>query len=114
MIAGLFNAWFTLAHRSRTADGSGGFTESYASSYATERGRMSMLGKTSGRSQERQIGQQLTEWVSHMFYCRTGVPIERGDQITDDNGVNYLVLAVRQPTKGNHIEAECREVQQGQ
>lgn len=114
MIAGTFNEWFTLAHRVRTPDGLGGFAFSY-SEYATERGRMSHLGKAASKSQEREIGQQLQEWVSQIFYCRFGVAIVRGDQITDSSGVNYLVLAVRTPSAlpRNHIEAECRQVEAG-
>jgi hypothetical protein len=115
MIAGTFNEWFTLAHATRTPDGQGGFVVTHVT-YATERGRMSHLGKTSSKSQERLIGEQLTEWISEIFYCRFGVPIVRDDIITDSNGVAYLVLAVRTPSAlpRNHIEAECREVQQGQ
>ncbi len=115
MIAGTFNEWFTLAHRTRSADGQGGFIESYATTYATEHGRMSHLGKNSSRSQERHMEGQLEEWISHIFYCRPGVPIQRGDQITDSGGVKYLVLATRTPSArpARHIEAECREVQQG-
>jgi hypothetical protein len=115
MIAGTFNEWFTLAHKSRTSDGQGGFTFSFVT-YATEHGRMSHLGKGSSRSPEPNIGSQLEEWEAHIFYCRNGVAIQRGDQITDSSGVNYLVLGLRRPSARpiRHIEAECREVQQGQ
>jgi len=116
MIAGTFNEWFTLAHRVRTSDGQGGFTQSYATAYATERGRMSHLGRASSKSSEPLIGEQLEEFVSHLFYCRSAVALERGDQVTDSAGVTYLVLALRRPSAfpRRHIEAECREVQQGQ
>lgn len=115
MIAGTFNEWFTLAHRVRTPDGQGGFIDTYPTPYATERGRMSHLGKTSSKSQEREIGEQLVEWVNQIFYCRFGVAIVRGDQITDSLGVNYLVLAVRTPSAlpRSHVEAECRQVEAG-
>ena len=115
MIGGTFNEWFTLAHKSRTADTQGGFTFTYAL-YGTEHGRMSHLGKGSGKGGEPNIGEQLEEWEAHIFFCRAGVPIQRGDQITDEGGINYLVLAVRRPSARpiRHIEAECREVQQGQ
>jgi hypothetical protein len=115
MIAGTFNEWFTLRHKARASDGQGGWTYAWTQ-YATERGRMSRLGRGASRSEERAIGPQLQEWVSHIFFCRPGVLIERGDQITDSAGVNYLVLAVRAPSAkpARHLEAECREVQQGQ
>jgi hypothetical protein len=119
MIAGTFNEWFTLSHRTRTSDGQGGWTEAYVD-YAGgtaggngEHARLTLLGKAAGKSQEMRMGPQLEEWVSHMFFCRMGVAIERGDRITDSRGVRYLVLGVREPSH-NHIEAECREVQHGQ
>jgi len=115
MIAGTFNEWFTLYHKTRTSDGQGGSTYSWTQ-YATERGRMSHLGRAASKSQEREVGQELAEWITHIFFCRPGVPVERGDQITDSSGVSYLVLAVRAPSAkpARHLEAECREVQQGQ
>jgi hypothetical protein len=120
MISGTFNEWFTLAHKTRTSDGQGGSTFTYTV-YADrgagtgEHGRMSHLGKGSSKSSEPNIGSQLEGWVSHLFFCRAGVAIERGDQITDEAGVNYLVIAVRKPSArpARHIEAECREVQEG-
>ncbi len=114
MIAGTFNEWFTLYHKTRASDGQGGWTYSFTQ-YASERGRMSRLGRGSSRGEEHAMGQQLQEWMSHIFFCRPGVPIERGDQITDSSGVKYLVLAVRAPSAKppRHLEAECREVQQG-
>ncbi len=115
MIGGTFNEWFALAHKHRTADGQGGFTYTYVN-YATEHGRMSHLGKGSGKGREPNIGSQLEEWESHIFYVRAGVALERGDQITDEAGINYLALGIRRPSARpiRHIEAECREVQQGQ
>jgi len=114
MISGTFNEWFTLAHKVRAADGQGGFTFSYVT-YATEHGRMSHLGRGTSRAQEPNIGEQLEEWQSHLFYCRQGVALERGDQITDSSGVVYLVLGLRRPSAKpiRQIEAECREVQDG-
>jgi hypothetical protein len=114
MIAGTFNEWFTLYRKTRTPDTMGGSTYVWTQ-YATERGRMSHLGKAASKSEESDIGAQLQEWVSHMFYCRSGVPIQRGDQVTDSSAVSYLVLAVRHPSArpARHIECECREVQQG-
>jgi hypothetical protein len=115
MIAGTFNEWFTLAHKTRTGDGQGGWTYTWAQ-YATERGRLSRMGRGDAKSEERTIGAQLQEWASHLFFCRPAVPVERGDQITDSSGVNYLVLAVRSPSAipRRHLECECREVQAGQ
>lgn len=115
MIAGTFNEWFTLAHKVRTSDGQGGFTFAWQT-YATERGRMSHLGRETTAGQEPRIGEQLVQWETHVFYCRAGVAIERGDQITDSSGIVYLVLGLRRPSAKpvGHIEAECREVQQGQ
>jgi hypothetical protein len=115
MIAGTFNEWFTLCHKTRASDGQGGWIYTWTQ-YATERGRMSRLGHAASRSEEHAIGPQLQEWVSHIFFCPPGVLIERGDQITDSAGVNYLVLAVRAPSAkpARHLGAECREVQQGQ
>ena len=115
MIGGAFNEWFTLCHKSRSGDGQGGWTYTWAQ-YATEHGRMSRLGKGAAKSEERVIGAQLQEWASHLFFCRPGTGVERGDQITDSAGVNYLVLAVRAPSAKppRHLECECREVQQGQ
>ena len=115
MIAGTFNEWFTLAHKVRTSDGQGGFTLSYVT-YATEHGRMSRLGRATSRGSEPNIGEQLEEWQMHVFYCRAGVALERGDQITDSSGIVYLVLGLRRPSMKpvRHMEAECREVQQGQ
>ncbi len=114
MIAGAFNEWFTLYHKSPVADGQGGWTYTWTQ-YATERGRMSWLGRAASKSEERLVGPQLQEWASHLFFCRPGVPIERGDQVSDSSGVNYLVLVVRTPsaTPRRHLECECREVQQG-
>ncbi|MGA9723310.1 MAG: hypothetical protein WBQ86_12710 [Candidatus Binatus sp.] len=114
MIGGTFNEWFQLAHKVRTADGQGGSTFTYLN-YASEHGRMSHLGKGSSKSSEPNIGEQLEEWVSHLFFCRAGVAIARGDQITDEGGTNYLVLAIRKPSARpiRHIEAECREVEAG-
>jgi hypothetical protein len=114
LIGGTFNEWFTLAHKVRTPDGQGGSTFTFTQ-YASEHGRMSHLGKGSSKSSEPNIGGQLEGWVSHLFFCRAGVAIERGDQITDEAGVNYLVIAIRKPSARptRHIEAECREVQLG-
>jgi hypothetical protein len=114
MIAGTFNEWFTLFHKSRAGDGQGGFTYSWVQ-YAAERGRMSRLGRGAAKSEERNIGEQLEAWASHLFYCRPSVPIERGDQVTDSAGVNYLVLVVRAPSARpyRHLECECRELQAG-
>lgn len=115
MIAGTFNEWFTLYHKARSGDGQGGWTYMWTQ-YATERGRMSRLGRGASKSQERRVGEQLEEWASHVFFCRPGVAIERGDQVTDSSGLNYLVLLVRMPSAkpARHLEAECREVQKGQ
>ncbi len=115
MIAGAFNEWFTLCRKSRSSDGQGGWTYVW-SQYATEHGRMSRLGRDAAKSQEREIGAQLQEWASHLLFCRAGAGIERGDQITDSSGVNYLVLAVRAPSAmpRRQLECECREVQSGQ
>lgn len=114
MIAGTFNEWFTLQHRVRTADGQGGYTYTLAT-YATERGRMSHLGRGSSKSEERSIGGGLQEWTSMILYLRAGVAIERGDNVIDSAALAYEVLAVRYPSAKpvNHIEAECRLVEKG-
>ena len=119
MIAGTLNEWFTLSHRTRTSDAQGGWNEAYVD-YAGgtaggpgERCRMSLLGRSAGKSDERRMGPQLEEWVSHILFLRLGVPIERGDRVTDSSGTQYLVLAVR-TSSHKHLEAECREVQHGQ
>lgn len=104
----LFNGSFALANRVRTSDGAGGWTESFGAAYATERGRMSAAS-----GNERQTGPQLEDWISHIFFCRPGVAIQRGDQITGPDGRIYDVVAVRRPSPGRHIEADCREVQHG-
>lgn len=116
MIAGSFNEWFTLAHKQRTSDGQGGFAFAFVQ-YAKERGRMSRLGRGTSAGKELNIGEQLQEWEMHIFYGRPGLlgTIQRGDQVTDSNGVNYLVTAIRHPTARpiRQVEAECREVQPG-
>jgi len=115
VIGGAFNEWFTLCRKSRSSDGQGGWTYAWTQ-YATEHGRMSRLGKGTAKSQEVNLGGQLQEWASHLLFCRAGAGIERGDQVTDSSGVNYLVLAVRAPSAAphRHTECECREVQTGQ
>ncbi|MBE3604136.1 hypothetical protein IMX07_10925 [bacterium] len=114
MIAGMFNEWFTLSHRTAASDGQGGVTYSFTA-YATERGRMSHLGKMASKSEEKLIGGALQEVIAHILYLRNGVPVERGDQVVDSSGVAYEVLAVRYPSAlpRNHIECECREMQKG-
>jgi Phage head-tail joining protein len=100
-----FNGTFTLAHPSRTADGQGGFTVAFVNYSTTERGRMSAASDNEVR-----MGAQLEERITHVFFCRVGAGVVKDDQITDSNGVNYLVLGVKTPS-GHHIEAQCREVQ---
>ena len=114
MIAGTFNEWFTLQHRVRAGDGQGGFTYTL-STYATERGRMSHLGRGSSKSSEREIGGGMQEWTPMILYLRAAVAIVRGDNVIDSAGLAYQVLAVRYPSAmpRNHIEAECRVVEKG-
>ncbi len=116
MIAGTFNEWLTLQHKTQTDDGQGGSTFSY-SNYATERGRMSHLGRGSSKSEEVRFGGQLQERVSHIAYLRPGMfgTIARGDRIIDEAGTNYEVLAIRAPSAKprRQVEVECREVQAG-
>lgn len=116
MIAGTFNEWLTLQHKAQTDDGQGGVTFAY-STYATERGRVSHLGRASSKSSEVHFGQQLQEWVSDIIYLRPGLygTLTRGDRIVDSSGITYEVLAVRHPSAmpRRHVEVECREVQAG-
>jgi hypothetical protein len=117
MIAGTFNEWLTLQHKSQTDDGQGGVTFSYET-YASERGRVGRLGKTTSKSTEVRFGGQLQERSESIIYLRPGLfgTIVRGDRIIDSEGITYEVLDVRHPSAlpRRHVEAECREVQTGE
>jgi hypothetical protein len=117
MIAGTFNEWMTLQHKAQADDGQGGITFSFVT-YATERGRMSHLGRGSSKSDEVRFGSQLQERIAHICYLRPGMfgVVARGDRIIDEAGTTYEVMAIRTPSAKprRQVEAECREVQTGQ
>jgi len=54
---------------------------------------------------------------AHIFYLPHGVAIPRGDQITDEAGINYLVLGIQKAEPRGRFGISKRNaasVQQGQ
>jgi head-tail adaptor len=103
----LFNDLFTIARKSRSSDGQGGWTESFAN-IGTEPGRIRPAS-----AREREAARRLESEVTHVMYVRPGANVKRGDRATGRIGTQFELLDVRRPSQGHHLECDCREVQGG-
>ena len=102
-----FNEVFTIERKQRASDGQGGFVESYAE-IASERGRMVM-----GSAHELKVGEQLQARAMPALNVRGGADIQRGDRVTGSRSGVFLVIDVRRPSKGDHLECDCRQYEEG-
>lgn len=106
LIESLFNHDWTLTRRTRTADGQGGYTQTWAT-VATVAGRMRPASAA-----ERTLAMQRRADISHVWYVAADEEVQRGDRITGQ-GRTYDVIAIREPSHAaHHLEVECFEWQQ--
>ena len=111
LISSLYNNTWTVTRKTRTTDGQGGYTATWATSSTVE-GRMRPASAT-----ERTEAMLLKYEVDNILYCATDEDIVRGDRITKD-GRTWDVEAVRDPSyasfndePGNHLEIDLTERQ---
>ena len=101
----LLNNALSIYRRTRTGDGQGGWSISYALN-GTAVGRIRPAG---GR--ERDIAMQEGREITHVLYVVDGTDIKRGDRVY----VGDLIVdieGVREPSlAGEHLEIDCRETQ---
>lgn len=102
---GLLNHTFAAYRRDRIADGQGGWSIVWTD-LGTLPGRIRPASST-----ERDVAQQEGREITHVFYCRVGTGIERGDRLEYGDLV-VDVQGVRQPSlAGHHLEVDCLERQ---
>jgi head-tail joining protein len=77
-LQGLFDALVTISRKTRTADGQGGFSESF--SPVTD--ALCRFANITGRDMA--IGQQKEGVVRHAVYFTPGVDVQIGDRLTVD------------------------------
>jgi len=101
----LFNHEFAQTRPTRTSDGQGGWTVSYANVGAI----MGRLRPAS--SEERTVAAQEQRRLSHVFYCDADEDVRRGDRLVED-GIAVEVLDIREPSRArHHLECDCWETQ---
>jgi SPP1 family predicted phage head-tail adaptor len=104
-IGNLYNNVFGLYRISHTADGHGGWLETYTR-VATFDGRLRPAS-----SAERETAAQEQRAISHVLYAATDCGVARGDQVRGADRV-LTVQAVREPSHaGHHLEIDCLELQ---
>jgi SPP1 family predicted phage head-tail adaptor len=99
----LYNVAAALSRPQRTADGQGGFTETFVP-VGTVRGRV-----RSWTSEEELVARQLGVRISHVFYCDL-TDVRRGDRLEVGTTV-YDVRSVRQPSDPHHLMVDLEERQ---
>jgi len=105
LIDSLFISMFTQSRMSRTADGQGGWAESW-SDMGTIDGRMRPATAT-----EQVVAMQRQVGISHVLYCDAEVEVLREDRLTGE-GRTWRVVAVREPSHmGHHLDIDCEELQ---
>jgi len=97
----LLNTSAEVWRYSRTADGMGGWSESWAR-VGTERSRFSQPSAA-----ERVAADQSEAKLTHVVYLRPGADVRRGDQLRL-SGRSFDVLAVFEPSApGTYLRADC-------
>lgn len=105
LIDSLYNHSWTLSRRTRTADGQGGYTQTWAT-VATVAGRMRPASAS-----ERTLALQRLAEISHVWYVAADEDVLRGDRITGQ-GRTWDVIAIREPSyAAHHLEVEALERQ---
>ena len=106
-IEGMFNNNFTPQTVVRTADNTGGFTETWTDGTAF-RGRMRPLS-----AQERLSADRVTAWATHRLYCSVDVTIDETYRISF-NSRTFEVKGVMKPSEQDdgpaHLEIDLLEI----
>lgn len=101
----LYNTDVTVSRATKTSDGQGGFTSTFAE-VGTIRARIRPASAA-----ERTIARRDEAYLTHVLYCDEGEDIQRGDQVDEElTSRTFIVLHSRPPSRrGHHAEIDLEE-----
>lgn len=100
-ISDRLNTTAIVNRKSRSSDGRGGNTYTYATHIASISCRISVKSNT-----ERFLGDQVDDKASHVIFIAVGSDIKPQDQFVDGSDT-YTITGVRKPSRGAHIELDA-------
>lgn len=106
-VAHLLNRRVTLERKTRTPDGQGGYTETYAD-VGTVPTRIHAPSAT-----DREVGARLEAVVSKVAYVTGGFDVRRDDRLVLGVGQYAYVVAVLDPSVAHHRKLLLDERQRG-
>lgn len=105
-ISSFFTKTFTQRRPVTSADGLGGWTQTYSTVSSTLKGQLTPI-----TGNENVQGEQFTYKQRYKFFCAAIEDVLRGDIITYDS-TDYEIMVIRDPAqKSHHMEAICEEIQ---
>ena len=106
-ISDRFNSTAAVNRKSRSTDGRGGNTYTYATVYSSLSCRVSMKS-----SSERFLGDKIDSNASHVIFIASGSTIKLSDQFVVGSDT-YTINGINKPSRGAHIELDAELINKG-
>jgi len=100
-ITNRLNSTVTILRKSRSDDGRGGSTITYATATSSINVRISIKS-----SKERSLGNKIDSEATHKIFTLSTLTVKIHDRFNDGTD-NYEILGINKPSRGNHLELDA-------